>query len=169
MLCMSVGLGKLHGITRQSLLSWNTHTLLEVLEQPGQAEAGWGGGWAPAESGAPTTQSVMESDPPLSAVRLPMACANTLPSINTVTRHTHTPLYKCTLTRWPSHTGDLVSAVANLPGNTLYKQCAAAFWHPAEFYVLYSICSWTSAQNFNNIFGPLSFTSLYPWRAAMFP
>lgn len=88
---------------------------------------GGGGGWAPAESGAPTTQSVMESDPPLSAVRLPTACANTLPSINTVTRHTHAPLYKCTLTRWPSHTGDLVSAAAHLPGNKLYKQGATAF------------------------------------------
>lgn len=32
----------------------------------------------------------METDPPLSAVQLPTACANTLPSINTVTWHTHT-------------------------------------------------------------------------------
>lgn len=69
----------------------------------------------PAESGAPTTQSVMETDLPISAVRLLAACANTLPSINTVTWHTHTPLYKCTLTRWPSHTADLVSVTLTFP------------------------------------------------------
>lgn len=157
---MSVALGRPHSITRQSLLSWNADTLLEVLEQPGQPEAGGSGG-TPAESGAPTTQSVMETDPPLSAVQLPTACANTLPSINTVTWHTHTRLYKCILTRWPSHTGDLVSAAANLPGNTFYKKGAAAFSHTAEFYALYSICLWMSAHtfrpNFDQAAGPWAF------------
>lgn len=94
------------------------HETLTLSWKSGNSEDNQGRG-TPAESGAPTTQSVMETDLPISAVQLLAACANTLPSINTVTWHTHTPLYKCTLTRWPSHTADLVSAATNLPSNIL--------------------------------------------------
>lgn len=58
-------------------------TLLGAREHRGHS------GGTPAESGASTPQSVMETDPLISAIRLLVACTNTLLSINTVTWHTH--------------------------------------------------------------------------------
>lgn len=119
------------------------HETLTLSWKSGNSEDNQGRG-TPAESGAPTTQSVMESDLPISAVQLLAACANTLPSINTVPWHTHTPLYKCTLTRWPSHTADLVSATLTFPATYCRVHClltAIIFLQTTHIYLLYLFLS----------------------------
>lgn len=93
--------------------SGNRDTLQEAREQ--WEQPGWGGG------GGDTcwirrfyaTECDGNWSPNIS--QLLVACTNTLPSINTVTWHRHTLLYKCTLTRWLSHIPDLVSAVLTFP------------------------------------------------------
>ena len=89
--------------------SGHSDTFQGAREQRGHS------GGTPAESGASTPQSVMETDPLISAMWLLVACTNTRLSINTVTWHTHALLYKCTLTRWLSHIPDLVSAAQTFP------------------------------------------------------
>ena len=73
-------------------------------------------GGTPAESGASTPQSVMETDPLISAQQLLVSCTNTLLSLNTVTWHTHT---RCSINAHSrgglSHIPDLVSAAQTFP------------------------------------------------------
>lgn len=131
------------------------HETLTLSWKSGNSEDNQGRG-TPAESGAPTTQSVMETDLPISAVQLLAACANTLPSINTVTWHTHTPLYKCTLTRWPSHTADLVSAALTFPATYCRVHClltAIIFLQTIHIYLLYFFLS---VQTYICIFAPFT-------------
>lgn len=71
MLSVSVNLGRPGHITRQTLL----RTLRHTLQSQRPARTSRGG--TPAESGASTQQSVMETEPLISAIRLLVACTNT--------------------------------------------------------------------------------------------
>lgn len=95
-------------ITRQTP-PWHSDTFQRAREQRGHS---WG---TPAESGASTPQSVMETDPLISVIWLLVVHTKTLVSINTVTWRTHVLLYKRTLTRWQSYIPDLVSAAQTFP------------------------------------------------------
>lgn len=86
----------------------------------------WG---TPAESGASTPQSVMETNLLISAIWLLAVYTNTLVSNNTITWHTHALLYKCTLTRWQSYVPDLVSDAQTFPATHYTREHIGPHMH----------------------------------------